>query len=407
MVKKIILVVLSLVLLLVPAAACTTEDDDNGNGTGPPADPPADPIKIGIVVDLTGPLAAMGDLIRDGAKLAIEEINDAGGISVPGFSGKAEVQYFIEDGKTTPNDGFEAVKKLFSINGCQFILGPMISDASILSGPYALENKILLISPSATSPNIAEQDWRQFFFRTAPTDRLQGAAIAQLVVDEGYQEVAIMVMDNQYGIGIADVVEAELAGQATVVNVTKYDPTKADYLTELTIIQGLNPDVIVHTGYNDDSILVFVQAAQLGLDDIPWITSEGVYSPTPLAYPPAAQFMADALIGTRLIAPEGLAAQATFAAAYMTEYGVVPGVYCDAIYDAAMMIFEAIENVGIDTTAVAAEILNNVGQGFAGTSGTISFDEFGNRASADFEVWGVQLVGTEYEYYQIDVVSME
>ena len=349
----------------------------------------------------------MGDLIRDGAKLAIQEINDAGGVTVPGFSGKAEVQFFIEDSKTDSIGGLEAVKKLVEINGCDFILGPMISGASLLSGPYALANEVVLITPSATSPDIAGQPWRQFFLRVAPTDELQGAAIAQLVVDEGYQEVAIMVMDNQYGVGIADVVEAELAGQATVVNVTHYDPTKADYLTELTIIQGLDPDVIVHTGYNDDSIIVFTQAAQLGLDDIPWISSEGVYSPTPLAVQAAAQFMANAVTGTRLIAPEGLAAFDTFAAAYVTEYGVVPGVYCDAIYDSAMMLFEAIENVGIDPTAVAAELLNNVGQGYAGTSGTISFDEFGNRSSADFEVWGVQLDGTEFVYYQIDVVSME
>ncbi len=396
MMRKVLLIAVALVLVFVPAIGCSTDEDDNGNGG---VTPPPDPIKIGIVVDSTGALAAMGSLIGDAAKLAFDKINDAGGIN------GAKIEYYIEDGKTDPTAGFEAIKKLALVNGCKIIIGPMISGASLAAGPWALENKVLLISPSATSPDIAQQDWRQFFHRTAPTDRLQGAAIAQLVLDEGYQRVAIMVMDNQYGAGIADVVAEQLAGQAEIVTTIKYDPVKADYLTELQIIKDANPDVVVHTGYADDSIIVFGQALDLGLENIPWITSEGVYSPQTLAVAKSAQFMAAAVTGTRLTAPEGLEAFAQFASEYEAAYGSEPGVYNDTVYDAAMLVIEALKNVGDDATLVAAEILN-IAQGYAGVSGSITLDEWGDRVSGDFEVWKVVPDGDGFAYERIKVISI-
>lgn len=88
-----------LALLIVPLAGCPKDDDENG-GTPPPED-----IKIGAVMDLTGGLAFMGELISQSVQLAVDKINDAGGID------GAKIILYIEDGKTDPVAGFEAVKE--------------------------------------------------------------------------------------------------------------------------------------------------------------------------------------------------------------------------------------------------------------------------------------------------------
>jgi len=384
--KKLILVLVSLILLLVPATACATTPREN--------------IKIGAVMDLSGALAGIGGQLRDSIVLAVKQVNDAGGID------GAQVELIVEDGKTDPTAGFEAVKKLVEVNGINVIIGPMISGASLASGPYALQNEVLLFSPSATSPDIADQDWRQFFLRTAPTDLLQGKAIAQLILEGNYQKVAILVMDNQYGVGVADAVTKELGDKAEIVATLKYDPSKLDYRTELQVLKDNNPDAVIHVGYHDDAQIVYKQALQLGLDNIQWVTAEGTYAEATLEAAEAAQFMALAVIGTRLTAPEGLAAFAEFAEAYEMEFGIPPGVYCDTVYDATMMVLKAIDKVGIDDTAKIAAQVRKIADNYPGASGSITLSVDGDRVSGDFEVWKVVKDGDTYKYERVKVISL-
>lgn len=385
MIKRVILALVVLMLLL-PAVAC---------GPAPPEE-----IKIGSVMDLTGPLAGIGSLIRDGAVLAVNEVNAAGGIN------GAQVKLIVEDGATDPTKGLEAAKKLVEVHGVKVIVGPMISGAVMAAGPYVGARGVVIVSPSSTSPEIAGQDWRQFVLRTCPSDALQGAAMSQLVLEGGYSKVAILVMDNVYGAGIEKVVTEELAGKADIVATVRYDPVKLDYLTELQSIKDKNPDAVVHVGYHDDGQVVFKQALQVGLDTAQWILCEGVYAEATLEMAEAAEFMSKAAIGTRLTAPEGLAAYEQFAAAYEAEFGVAPGVYADTVYDATNMVLLAIEKVGADDGAKISQALREVGTNYQGASGTITFNEIGDRSSGDFEVWKVVKVAGEYQYERVKVISL-
>lgn len=384
MIKRVILVLVAL-LLLVPAVAC-----------GPA---PAEEIKIGAVMDITGPLAGIGSIIRDGAVLAVKQANEAGGIN------GAQIKLIVEDGATDTTQGFEAVKKLVEVDGCKVIIGPMISPAVMASGPYVAERGVVIVSPSATSPEITDQAWRQFVFRTCTSDVLQGAAMTQLILEGGYKKVATFVVDNTYGAGIERVVTEKLAGKAEIVATIKYDLAKLDYLTELQIIKDKNPDVIVHVGYHDDAQIVYKQALQLGLDTVKWIAAEGVYSEYTLEMPEAAEFMEKVVIGTSPIAPEGLAAFDELAAAYEAEFGIPPGVYVDTVYDATNMVLQAIEQVGYDGAKIS-EALLNIGQNYQGTSGAITFSPVGDRVSGDFEVWKVVKVAGEYKYERVRVISL-
>lgn len=347
MLKKVLVLLMSLVMVFT-FAACS---DDNGD-TDPTTTTDPDPIKIGAVMDLTGALSGIGGPIRDGIILAVEQINDAGGIN------GAEVELIVEDGKTDPTAGFEAVKKLATVNGVKVIIGPMISGAVMAAGQWAADNGVFIISPSATSPDIAQQSWRQFVFRTATTDAIQGKAMAQIIEENNYQNIAIIVQDNQYGTGIGDEVQ-DLVGADNVVSYIKYDPAKLDYQTELQQIKAQNPDVVVHAGYQDDAQIVFKQAAQVGLDTAQWITSEGVKADRTLEDAAAAAFMKDNVIGTNPVAPEGLDLAETFAQQYEARFNNAPGTYADTVYDATNLVLEAMKNVGADSASeIAAEVLN-------------------------------------------------
>ncbi len=384
MIKKVILAFAAL-LLVLPAAAC-----------GPA---PAEEIKIGAIMDITGALSGIGSIIRDGAELAVKEINEAGGIN-----GK-QVKLIVEDGATDTTTGFEAVKKLVEVNGCKVIIGPMISPAVIASGPYVAERGGVIVSPSATSPEITDQDWRQFVFRTCTSDILQGEAMTQLIIEKGYKKVATLVVDNTYGAGIEEVAKEKLAGKAEIVATIKYDLAKLDYLTELQIIKDQNPDAIIHVGYHDDAQIIYKQALQLGLDSALWVAAEGVYSDYTLEMVEAAEFMEKAVIGTSPIAPEGLTTFEEFAAAYEADFGIPPGVYADTVYDATKMVALAIEQGGYDGAKIS-EALLEIGHNYPGVSGIITFSPVGDRISGDFEVWKVVKEAGEYKYERVKVISL-
>jgi ABC-type branched-subunit amino acid transport system substrate-binding protein len=376
-----ILGALLVMALLIPAAGCSK-----------------DTIKIGAVMDLTGSLAGIGTPIRDGIVLAVEQINAAGGID------GRDIELIVEDGKTDPTAGFEAVKKLATVNQVKVIIGPMISGAVMAAGQWAADNGVLLVSPSATSPDIGQQAWRQYFIRTAPSDTLQGRAMAQIIADEGYQKVAIIVQDNQYGTGIGNEVQS-LVGAGKVVSFIKYDPVKLDYLTELQQIKAQNPDVVVHAGYQDDAQAIFRQAAQVGLGTAQWITSEGVKADRTLEDLAAAAFMRDHVIGTNPVAPEGLAIAATFAQQYEARFERAPGTYSDTVYDAAKLVLQAMKNVDYnDAAAISAEV-KRLGSNYAGVSGTITFNQYGDRQNATFEVWKVVADGAGFKYEQVSLID--
>ena len=384
MIKKVILVFAAL-LLLLPAAACR------------PA--PAEEIKIGAVMDITGALSGIGSLIRDGAVLAVKEINEAGGIN------GAKVKLIVEDGATDATQGLEAVKKLVEVHGCKVIVGPMISPAVMAAGPYVAGRGVVIVSPSSTAPSIADQDWRPFVLRTCPSDALQGDAVCQLILEGKYKKVAIFVMDNAYGVGVEEIAKERLAGKAEIVATIRYDPAKLDYLTELEIVKGKNPDAVIHVGFGDDGQIVYKQALQVGLDSAQWVAVEGVYAEATLEMAEAAEFMSKAVIGTRLTPPEGLAAFETFAAIYEAEFGVAPGVYADTCYDATKLVALAIEKVGYDGAKIK-DALRDVGKDYAGASGTITFNEIGDRTSGDFEVWKVIKDGDTYKYERVKIISL-
>ena len=362
---------------------------------------PTEKIEIGGIFCMTGALADMGDSISKAAILAVEEINDDGGVL-----GK-DLELLIEDSATNDATAFEAYKKLVEVNGVQVIVGPMISGAVMSSGAYAKEMKVPMVSPSATSPLITDQTWTKWALRTCTLDDLQGGVLADIIIDEGYDTVAILVQDTPYGIGLEDVVTGILedAGMEVVESI-RYDEEKLDYLTELGLIQDADPDVIVQVGYHTDSAVVYEQADSLGLGTKVWLVSEGVVGMEAETYPAAAAFMAATDFRGCTLAPEpDVPAYVAFVVRYEAQWDEPPGVYCDTVYDAVKLIALAIEEAGEYDGNKIRSRLYGLGVDYSGASGPITWDLNGDRVRATYGIWElVETAPGEYEYEIIEYI---
>ncbi len=370
MVRKLLLVVAAL-CLLIPAVACAP---GGPGGT--------ETIKIGCLLDTTGDLGSMGGRILDGARLAVEEINAAGGVL-----GK-QVKLVEEDGATDPAKGFDRVKKMVGIDGVQVIAGPMITGASLLAIPYVEEQKVPLISPSATGIPLSEVDGTEWFFRTCLRDDAQGMVLADLIMDKGYTKLATIVLDNTYGKGLETAIVDRLKDvgwQGKHVASIHYAEGTKDYRTELQQIKDGNPDVVFACTYCDDGIIVFKQALDLGLDGIPWLGCDGNYGSGLFKDPKSAEFMEKTITGTRTVGMGKV--NEHFNAAYQEKYGEAPEVYCDTMYDAVWAAAKAIEAAGVyDGEAIRVALTKLE---FDGATGPIAFNELGDRAAGAFEIWEV------------------
>ena len=387
MIKKLLMVV-AVLALLIPAVAC---------GPGP-----AETIKIGVLLDLTGDLGPMGVRILNGARLAADEINAAGGVL-----GK-QVELVEEDGATDPATGFDRVKKMVSVDGVEVITGPMITGASLLSIPYADEHDVPLITPSATGIQLSEEEGTEWFFRTCLRDDAQGMVLADVIADEGYTKLATIVLDNTYGKGLETAILErldEVGWQGEHVISIHYDEATKDYRTELQQIKDSDPDVVFACTYCDDGIVVFKQALDIGLDEIAWLGCDGNYGSGLFADPKSAEFMEKAFVAATRTVGAG-SKYDEFSAAYELAYGEAPQVYCDTMYDAVWSAANAIEAAGVyDGEAIRVALTE---LGFEGATGPISFNELGDRTSGLFEIWEVvedPTTETGYANAAIEVVT--
>jgi len=222
-----------------------------------------------------------------------------------------------------------------------------------------------------------------------------------------------MVQDNPYGVGLEKALVDALAAKGWAgkhVSSIHFDPAKKDYRTELETIKSNSPDVVLAVTYAEDGIIVFRQAAEMGLDKIAWLGCDGNYGDGMFADQKTAEFMVTAIVaGTRAAGPTG-ATYEKFAAAYKNLAFKDASVYCDTVYDAVRMLVTAANKAGkTDGASVKAELLK-LGKNYDGASGTITFNDKGDRVSGTFELWKVvkdSTATTGYKNVAIKTVTMQ
>ncbi len=183
-------------------------------------------LKLGTILPETGSLATLGPPEFAGVDLAVKDINDANvGVSV-------DVTH-TDSGDTTTNIATQSATSLLS-QGVSGIIGAPSSGVSTTIIDQITGAGVVEISPGATSPDFTDYADDGFFWRTVPSDVLQGQIMGNKLIQDGRQNVAILYMNDAYGIGLSDNIKSTLEGAGVTVaaNVT-YDPAAANFTSEV------------------------------------------------------------------------------------------------------------------------------------------------------------------------------
>jgi hypothetical protein len=227
--------------------------------TGPPeADVPQVPVEgtragdgvltLGTILPQTGSLAFLGPPEFAAFDLAINEINENGGVlgaDVVGIKG--------DSGDTSTNQAEQTVDRLLSEN-VDVIIGAASSGVSLSVIDKITSAGVTQFSPANTSPELTDYPDKGLYFRTAPPDNYQGDVLGQFVVEDGNQTVAIINLNDSYGNGLADQATTTIteSGGEVVVHKT-YDPTATSFDSEIDEIAAADPDAILVIGFNESS----------------------------------------------------------------------------------------------------------------------------------------------------------
>ncbi len=351
---------------------------------------PAD-IPIGCVMPLSSAPAGGPNLIK-AAQFAVDEINGQGGLD-----GK-KLRLVVEDQGPSAATALYAVHKLVEEQKIQVIIGCVNSEDVMAAGPYLESKGVLLVSPSATSSTLGGYSWSRWAFRVCPGDSLQGGVVSMLIKDRGYKKVAMLIQDTVYGKGIEETAKEHLKGSAEIVASLRYDPAKLSYLSELNTIKEAGPDCVLYVGLYTDGAVVYAQALKEGMDNIPWIAVDGSYDMPLEKYLDAARFMEKAVTGTVPVPDEQSPVYKAFAYNYKNTYQFDPTVYCDTVYDGINMIAMSLKKANTYNGGAIRDALLAVGNNYHGASGSITFDQSGERVAGSYGIWKVDMQGTQYQF---------
>jgi ABC-type branched-subunit amino acid transport system substrate-binding protein len=222
-------------------------------------------LKIGTLLPKTGSLAFLGPPEFAGVNLAIKEINDAGGVL-----GKPVSMIEGDSGDTENKVAPGTVDTLLSQNA-DAIIGAASSSVTLSVIDKITTAGVVMFSPANTSKKLSTYADKGLYFRDAPSDILQGGVLADQIIEDGYSNVYILALNDDYGTGLAeDTTTALEEGGGQVIGTKIYDPKAADYSAEVDAAKSADPDAIVIVGFDETSKILAKMVEQgIGPNDVP------------------------------------------------------------------------------------------------------------------------------------------
>jgi ABC-type branched-subunit amino acid transport system substrate-binding protein len=250
--------------------ACGGGDDEpeasptNDESSEAPAPKGDGVLTVGNLLPQTGDLAFLGPPEFAGVKLAVEEINAAGGVL-----GQDVVNIDADSGDGTPDIAGSEVDKLFN-QDVDAIVGAAASGVSVSVIDKITGAGVVHFSPANTAAGFDTYDDNGLYFRTAPSDRLQGQVLANLAAEDGFQNVAIMARQDFYGEGLAEQVQTTLEEKGVgVADFVLYSADAQNYTAEVNQIAASKPDALVLIAFEETTkIIPQLIAKGIGPQDI-------------------------------------------------------------------------------------------------------------------------------------------
>ena len=219
---------------------------------------------IGTLLPVTGDLGFLGPPEFAGVETAINDINKAGGVL-----GNDVVEEQADSGDGTPDIAGAGVDKLLDAKA-DVIIGAASSSVSLSVIDKIVNAGVVQFSPANTSTAFDTYDDKGLYFRTAPSDVLQGAVLANTVVGDGYENIAILARQDSYGVALANQTAKGIEQQgATVVTKKLYSADATNFTAEANAIAAESPDAIVLIAFNETTkIIPELIANEIGPQDL-------------------------------------------------------------------------------------------------------------------------------------------
>lgn len=383
-------------LALLLAAAMTFTACGGGGKEDKPADNDAaqeetagvegDTIKIGALAPLTGPVALYGVSTTNGAKMAVEEINEAGGIN-----GKM-IEYIVYDEKGDATEAVTAYDRLVD-DGVVALIGDVTSGPTNAVAEVAKEDNMPMITPTGTQADITID--RPNVFRVCITDPQQGTVLGTFAKDNLQAGTAAILANNSsdYSKGIADTFKAQAESLGIeIVAEEGYGDNDNDFRSQLTNIASANPDVIIVPDYYEKVALIAPQAREMGITAtlIGGDGWDGV-----IASMDASNFASveGAFYTNHYSIDDTTEVVANFINKYKETYNEDTTAFAALGYDAVYVMADAIKRADSTDPQAIIDALNTTD--YSGVTGSLKFDENGDPIK---EVTIIKIIDGAYTF---------
>jgi len=324
-----------------------------------------EPIVLGLALELTGPIAPYGKAAKQGAELAIDDVNAAASTGASPF-----LKGVVEDCRSDP---VSATRKLLVEDDAAAVVGFVGSSLLLAAAPLFEEHHTVLVSPGASSPAVS--DAGDFVFRTRSSGDVEAKALARYASGKmGVARVGVLYVNNDYGKSWLEAFTDGLASTSTVVSASEaYAQGATSFREQLTKLRSSHPDCLLVLGYLQEIAAALRERRELALD-VPMLTTVGVQDPQIFSLAGRA---ADGVVYVAVdYDPDRNDQARRFAEAYLTRYGMPSDMFAANAYDAVMILADAFSKVGVEGPAVRDYLVSM--QAYDGVGGEFRFDAKGD-----------------------------
>lgn len=363
--KKVALLAAAALTIAAFTAGCSSDKGGSASKDG-------DSIKLGANLEMTGGSASFGTSAADGIKLAIKEVNAAGGVN-----GK-QVTLDIADNRSDVAEAANAMEKLVD-DKVAGVVAPNTSSLAIATAPAVDAAKLVTVSGGASNPKVtvdpATGKVRPYYFRATFIDPFQGSVMANFVVNTLKFKTAAIFVDNSsdYSKGLSEnftTAFEKLGGK--IVGQEGFLQKDTDFKAALTKIKAMNPDVIFIPAYYQEVGLIIKQAREMGITAA-LIGTDG-WDSTKLPEIAGTANLKDVYFSNHYSVDSDAPKSKEFVANFQKEYNRKPDAFAALGYDAAMIILDAMKAAKTtDPAKLQAAVAAT--KNFDGATGKISLNE--------------------------------
>jgi len=331
-------------------------------------------IKIGVVVELTGDMPAVGASCKQAALMAVDEVNGAGGLKIANGTYKIDLQ--IEDNASKSDQSALVTQKLIAQDRVLAIIGPSASLGAVPASAIAESGRTVMITPWSTNPKTT-RDMRtgqpkRYVFRACYTDAFEGQVLAKFVLNQlKLKRVAVL-----YDVASeAPTSQSELFRRIFTENggvmtaFETYTTGDRDFSAQLTKIKASNPDIIFLPAYYNDVPLVVTQAKRLGVK-APFLGSDAWSSPELITLSQGA--VEGYYFANHYAADIATPAAQKFIQAYKARYKTLPDDVAALTYDAFGLLFQALKKVDQPEREALRNAMSTISN-YEGVTGNMRF----------------------------------